>query len=330
MNYFNSSQLRISNFFIGMMIFCSVLTAFSFVTGCEGPAGAEGPKGEEGQVGPAGEDGSEMYAGQGAPASDLGSNGDYYLDKNTGEIYGPQTDTGWGTPLMLRGEDGKDGSEIHAGSGSPADTLGKIGDYYLDRSSAKLYGPKTDSGWISFVFLKGPKGDPGEDGNANVISSGWTQIPAGDWMQSGAYESPNDISTYPISAASGGWFGLSSVDQLNGAVFVYVRGLGKQSGGRDSDVMQLPASAKVSGGGQSGGIELRFTHGGDPNYAMWIVPNVGLQSGAWDTSYMMNTYLPDLEFKAVVIPATTYESNGIPPLDFSNYEAVVGYYNLDR
>jgi len=296
---------------------------------CEGPAGPEGPQGQQGLVGPAGEDGSEMYAGEGAPGSDMGSNGDYYLDKNTGEIYGPKTDTGWGTPLMLRGEDGKDGSEIHAGSGSPADTLGRVGDYYLDRSSTRLYGPKTDSGWSSFVYLKGPKGDPGEDGNANVISSGWNQIPAGDWSQSGAYASPFDISTYPITTASGGWFSLNSVEQLNGAVFVYVRGLGKQSGGRDTDVIQLPTHATVSGGGESGGIELRFTHGGDPNYAMWIMVNVGLQSGTWDTSYMMNTYLPDLEFKAVVIPATTSKSNKMPPMDYSDYEAVKEYFDLD-
>ncbi|WP_138431168.1 hypothetical protein [Fodinibius saliphilus] len=330
MNYFKSSRLKGGKFPIALMgLFC-VLIGFSFVAGCEGPVGTEGPQGKQGPVGPAGEDGSEMYAGQGAPASDLGSNGDYYLDKNTGEIYGPKTDIGWETPLMLRGEDGKDGSEIHAGSGSPADTLGKVGDYYLDRSSATLYGPKTESGWSSFVFLKGAKGDAGEDGNANVISSGWNQILAGDWMQSGGYQSPIDISGSSISTASGGWFGLSSVDELNGAVFVYVRGLGDQSGGRDTDVMQLPTHASVSGGGESGGVEFRFTHGGDPNYAMWIVPNIGLQSGTWDTSYMINTYLPGLEFKAIVIPATSYESNGTPPLDYSDYEAIVDYFGIAK
>ena len=136
---------------------------------CEGPQGPEGPQGQqgpEGPVGPAGEDGSMMYSGQGAPDSDIGDNGDYYLDTDTGELYGPKDDEGWGNPIMVLkgedGEDGEDGSEIHAGSGAPDASLGDLGDFYLDQANYDMYGPKTESGWGSPINLKGA------DGNANV------------------------------------------------------------------------------------------------------------------------------------------------------------------
>jgi hypothetical protein len=110
-----------------------------------------------------------MYSGQGAPGSDIGDNGDYYLNTNTGEMYGPKDDSGWGNPIIvLKGEDGKDGqdgedgSQIYSGSGAPSASLGAIGDYYLDKSSYELYGPKTGSGWGTPINLKGA------DGNANV------------------------------------------------------------------------------------------------------------------------------------------------------------------
>lgn len=133
------------------------------MAGCEGPAGPEGPSGS---VGPAGEDGSKIYAGNGPPGEDIGSIGDYYLDQNTGELYGPKDSEGWGDPSVVLagedGEDGKDGSQIYSGNGAPDDSLGVTGDYYLDKTSYELYGPKTSSGWGTPLNLKGV------DGNANA------------------------------------------------------------------------------------------------------------------------------------------------------------------
>lgn len=134
--------------------------------GCEGPQGPQGEQGSEGPVGPAGEDGSMMYAGEGAPGDDIGQNGDYYLNQNTGELYGPKDANGWGEPIIVlkgeAGQDGEDGSQIHAGTGAPNESLGEIDDFYLDKSSYELYGPKTSSGWGSPLNLKGA------DGNANA------------------------------------------------------------------------------------------------------------------------------------------------------------------
>ncbi len=158
-----------------MFLTLSLILTFGLMTGCEGPAGAEGPQGPqgpegpEGPVGPAGEDGSTMHSGTGAPGSDIGENGDYYLDTNTGELYGPKDSSGWGSPIIVLkgedgqdGQDGEDGSQIFSGTGAPASSLGVEGDYYLDESSYELYGPKTSSGWGTPLNLKGA------DGNANV------------------------------------------------------------------------------------------------------------------------------------------------------------------
>ncbi|NGP88236.1 collagen-like protein [Fodinibius halophilus] len=149
-----------------------VMTLFLIATltlfaGCEGPAGEQGPQGPEGPqgpVGPAGDDGSMIYSGTGAPASNTGSNGDYYINTNTGEMYGPKDDNGWGSNalMVLMGKDGEDGSEIYAGTGAPSSSKGQNGDFYLDKSNYDMYGPKTDQGWGSPINLKGA------DGNANV------------------------------------------------------------------------------------------------------------------------------------------------------------------
>lgn len=94
--------------------------------GPEGPQGIEGP---QGPIGPAGDGSSDMYAGEEAPTVDVGENGDYYLNQNTGELYGPKDSDGWGNPIIVLmgedgqdgadGQDGKDGSQIYAGTGIP-------------------------------------------------------------------------------------------------------------------------------------------------------------------------------------------------------------------
>src|SRR5580700_2331713 len=60
------------------------------------------------------------------------------------------------------GPAGDDGSQIYAGDGSPAASLGKDGDYYLDKSADNLYGPKTDAGWGTPVSLGGGQGGSGQ------------------------------------------------------------------------------------------------------------------------------------------------------------------------
>jgi len=161
-------------------IVLSILLVSLVALACKGPSGTEGPQGPQGEVGPigpAGEDGSVMYAGPDAPTADIGSEGDYYLNTTSGEYYGPKDD-GWGNPIIVLmgkdgqggadgadgqdGADGEDGSQIYSGNGAPDTSLGVEGDFYLDKDSYELYGPKTSNGWGSPLNLKGA------DGNANV------------------------------------------------------------------------------------------------------------------------------------------------------------------
>lgn len=145
-----------------------------FLSCGDAPAGAEGPQGPEGPegpVGPAGEDGSMIYAGEGDPGGDIGDLGDYYLNQNTGEFYGPKDEDGWGEPIIvLMGEDGKggeDGRVIHSGEGAPGEEVGTIGDFYFDETSGDFYGPKTEEGWGNPTDLTG---EDGQDGS--IIHSG--------------------------------------------------------------------------------------------------------------------------------------------------------------
>ena len=56
------------------------------------------------------------------------------------------------------------GSIIHSGLTPPDNSIGSIGDYYLDLSSYNLYGSKTAEGWGNPINLKGLQGEKGEPG----------------------------------------------------------------------------------------------------------------------------------------------------------------------
>ncbi|GGC41053.1 hypothetical protein GCM10011386_36350 [Parapedobacter defluvii] len=71
------------------------------------------------------------------------------------------------------GNSGADGSTIYNGLGMPNHDVGNLGDYYLDKKGANLYGPKTTSGWGSPLNLRGDDGVPGTPGNpGSYIFSG--------------------------------------------------------------------------------------------------------------------------------------------------------------
>ena len=66
--------------------------------------------------------------------------------------------------VEIKGERGERGNLILSGIGVPDASQGMIGDYYLDLSTANLYGAKTAKGWGTPISLKGLKGDAGTDG----------------------------------------------------------------------------------------------------------------------------------------------------------------------
>lgn len=143
--------------------------------GSKGDKGDTGAKGETGAQGVRGTDGNLILSGTGVPASTLGKVGDYYIDKANSKLYGPKS-AGWGTAADMRGATGDmgatgaAGSQIFSGVGAPAAGTGMPGDFYLNTTTAELFGPKnTDNTWAAgSISLKGEKGEKGDTGNANV------------------------------------------------------------------------------------------------------------------------------------------------------------------
>lgn len=157
-----------------LCLMISVSSCLESEPGPEGPQGEKGEKGEQGEQGIPGTDGNSLLYGNQPPEATDGKEGDFYIDTQSSELYGPKTASGWGNPTDLQGEagqDGEDGTRIYSGSMSPSLAIGELGDFYFQTTTGILFGPKRTTGWGSGVSLKGPQGEPG---TANVIASNWT------------------------------------------------------------------------------------------------------------------------------------------------------------
>ncbi|MGF7027083.1 MULTISPECIES: hypothetical protein [Sphingobacterium] len=75
-----------------------------------------------------------------------------------------------------QGIKGNDGNTILSGDVDPTMSVGKNGDFYLNLKTAKLFGPKSQSGWGAGVGLSGNDGKDGANGtngnDGNTILSG--------------------------------------------------------------------------------------------------------------------------------------------------------------
>ena len=189
-------------------------------TGPQGATGATGPTGAPGPVGPAGNNGSVIYSGTTAPGASVGNVGDFYMDLATSTLYGPKTSSGWGSGFSLKGDtgatgaqgdsgangatgttgatgaNGKAGTQIYAGTGVPAPTLGVTGDFYMDTVAHNLYGPKQTAGWGTPIALQGPAGANGANGATGATGPQGPAGPAGTanvlytpWIQPSSYAS---------------------------------------------------------------------------------------------------------------------------------------------
>lgn len=77
--------------------------------GPQGPQGPQGTQGEQGEQGEPGENGNTVLNGATAPSAGTGSIGDFYINTETNEIYGPKSGSGWGSPTSLIGPQGPPG-----------------------------------------------------------------------------------------------------------------------------------------------------------------------------------------------------------------------------
>jgi hypothetical protein len=65
-------------------------------------------------------------------------------------------------PRGNTGNTGADGKTVRNGSGAPSSGLGVDGDFYLDTTASRIYGPKTSGAWDSGVSLVGATGADGK------------------------------------------------------------------------------------------------------------------------------------------------------------------------
>lgn len=116
--------------------------------------------GINGKNGANGKDGNTILYGKGKPLATLGKIGDFYLDEDTKNLYGPKSDKGWGNPASLKGKDGtngidgKNGSKILKGNTLPSKDLGNEGDWYIDVANKKIY-YKNTNGWEEIFSIGG-------------------------------------------------------------------------------------------------------------------------------------------------------------------------------
>ena len=146
------------------------------------PLNLVGTPGTNGTNGTNGLNGATIRSGTGAPASSVGVDGDFYFNKSNGDFYGPKTGTSWGSPTSLKGLNGSDGtpgSQIWSGTATPAMTIGRIGDFYFNTSTADFYGPKSATSWGVPVNLKGATGGAGANGTKILNGAGLPSVSIG-------------------------------------------------------------------------------------------------------------------------------------------------------
>jgi hypothetical protein len=81
--------------------------------GDAGGKGATGAKGPTGGAGVAGTNGKTVLSGAANPTNAIGTQGDFYINTTTDEIFGPKPSTAgaWGSGTPLKGEAGEDGED---------------------------------------------------------------------------------------------------------------------------------------------------------------------------------------------------------------------------
>jgi hypothetical protein len=346
--HFKTTAMKIMRFFNLFFLAAALCLAGCSKTGPAGPQGPQGEKGEQGDQGLQGipgADGSTIYSDNGKPVADIGKSGDYYLDKNTGDLYGPKTDNGWGNPVNLKGskgdkgatgatgpqgtkgekgdpgQGGKDGSQMLNGTSAPASSTGNIGDYYWNKANFAMYGPKTKDGWGTGIILRGPKGEKGDPGTANVIYSDWIQF---SMTGSGSGYGPGTGSGYGAENQYY-YINMQILDKHitqdvidHGVVLAYCK----------LDAMLYPASP---------GNPLIYITPlptpislGDPTikgrlvlkYRMGSVYFFLEKTGGVFTDY------PPIQIRYVIIPGGVHTRRSSPPPDPQNYKATCEYYGI--
>lgn len=209
-----------------LQIFMLLIVLGCSKDGSTGPQGVPGEQGPPGEQGIAGQNGSSILSGKNAPGTTIGAIGDFYLNLSNGDLYGPKTNSGWGAAFNLKGPTGSagaPGATILSGEVVPTNSIGKVGDFYINLKEMTIYGPKMENNWGNPVSLKS---DTENGVSVYVIKPDWgknfVNIQNGNkWNYTSITEeytvpgSINDTYFVTYAAASPGSIGLSQNLSLN-------------------------------------------------------------------------------------------------------------------
>ena len=122
-------------------------------------------------TGSSGGSGNTVRNGSGSPSSSLGENGDFYIDTDAWEIYGPKSSGSWGSGTSLIGADGTNGADGADGAdgGSKTITSIKASNYTASTSELVRCDPSGGSFTITLPTAVGDSG--GEVIVKNVTNS---------------------------------------------------------------------------------------------------------------------------------------------------------------
>lgn len=226
-----------------------------------------------GVAGPAGTNGKTILNGTTNPAPATGSDGDFYINTTTNQIFGPKTAGTWGSGTSMVGPQGAPGAQglqgiqgiqglqgaqgvagINGTNGktilnsttNPVPGQGVDGDFFINTTTNQLFGPKTGGLWGSGTSLVGPQGAAGPQGIQGL--QGVQGIPG-----------PQGATGAQGLQGVAGTNGLNGIDGLNGNTVLHGNSNPSTMDGVDGDfylntvTYELfgPKSAGVWGGGTS-------------------------------------------------------------------------------
>ena len=102
--------------------------------------------GPQGGTGSPGANGNTILNGTTAPGAGLGANGDFYINTNTEELYGPKTAGAWGSPTSLVGPQGT--------AGASGTTVARL---TADVTTSGTANAMTDITGLSFAVVSGQR-----------------------------------------------------------------------------------------------------------------------------------------------------------------------------
>jgi hypothetical protein len=224
-----TSEGRIDDFYINIttdtLFGPKTITGWGTGVSLIGPQGEQGIQGIQGITGAQGLRGYSILSGNGEPTSPVGSDGDFYINLTTHDLFGPKVFGGWALAFNLVGPQGIQGIQGNIGpqgeqglqgiqgikgdTGAKGDTglqgvrgyavlsgsvnpttEGVDGDFYINTSTEYIFGPKVTGSWPSGISLIGPQGEQGIQGIQ------------GDQGIQGIQGVPGAVTNLPIASAT--------------------------------------------------------------------------------------------------------------------------------